>query len=271
MSIQFACPNGHKLSCPDDRAGTAAKCPKCGEAVQVPQPERGGAADSVTFTSAGESAEADDGMIVFLCPNGHKLNGPKSMQGKAGKCPHCGEKFRIPSDDEQQEELEELPDDSFSPIEEDPAPAEEPIAFPGPGVDEFPASDGVEEFQIAEEEPDDDLVGSGEFSGSSLSQQLRPPLPGAATGGGTPEPHPLLDIVKRLWEEKEVGSSFHLDLGEGETYSPEWFSPELSRGSHGLFASQADDESYTVTAIQWESVRRAWLERLPELPSQWFE
>ncbi len=38
--------------------------------------------------------------IVFLCPNGHKLNAPRKMQGHAGKCPHCGAKFRIPLADE---------------------------------------------------------------------------------------------------------------------------------------------------------------------------
>ena len=34
--------------------------------------------------------------ITILCPNGHKLTCPDSLAGKAGKCPHCGAKFRIP-------------------------------------------------------------------------------------------------------------------------------------------------------------------------------
>lgn len=34
--------------------------------------------------------------ITILCPNGHKLTCPDSLAGKAGKCPHCGQKFRIP-------------------------------------------------------------------------------------------------------------------------------------------------------------------------------
>jgi hypothetical protein len=34
--------------------------------------------------------------ITILCPNGHKLTCPDSLAGKAGKCPHCQAKFRIP-------------------------------------------------------------------------------------------------------------------------------------------------------------------------------
>lgn len=34
--------------------------------------------------------------ITILCPNGHKLTCPDSLAGKAGKCPECGMKFRIP-------------------------------------------------------------------------------------------------------------------------------------------------------------------------------
>lgn len=34
--------------------------------------------------------------ITILCPNGHKLTCPDSLAGKAGKCPHCAAKFRIP-------------------------------------------------------------------------------------------------------------------------------------------------------------------------------
>jgi len=35
-------------------------------------------------------------IIEFLCPNGHKLSGPASLQGRPGQCPHCQSKFVIP-------------------------------------------------------------------------------------------------------------------------------------------------------------------------------
>ena len=37
MVIQFLCPNGHKIHCPDDRAGKPAKCPKCGVKFRIPE------------------------------------------------------------------------------------------------------------------------------------------------------------------------------------------------------------------------------------------
>lgn len=34
--IEFLCPNNHKIRCPDDQAGRAAKCPKCGVKFLIP-------------------------------------------------------------------------------------------------------------------------------------------------------------------------------------------------------------------------------------------
>jgi hypothetical protein len=55
------------------------------------------------------------GTFMFLCPNGHRLNGPPSLKGKAGQCPHCGVRFRIPTDDEM-----DLADDELGLAEESP-------------------------------------------------------------------------------------------------------------------------------------------------------
>ncbi|MGA2032588.1 MAG: hypothetical protein ABSG68_10045 [Thermoguttaceae bacterium] len=50
--------------------------------------------------SAGESTgvegEAVGPQIEFLCPNGHHLHGPASLQGRPGECPRCASQFRIP-------------------------------------------------------------------------------------------------------------------------------------------------------------------------------
>ena len=42
--------------------------------------------------AADKPAAPTEAPIVFLCPNGHKLNAPRHMQGHAGKCPHSGAK-----------------------------------------------------------------------------------------------------------------------------------------------------------------------------------
>lgn len=39
--------------------------------------------------------------IKFRCPNGHKLNVKSFLAGKKGICPHCGTKFVIPDEAEQ--------------------------------------------------------------------------------------------------------------------------------------------------------------------------
>jgi hypothetical protein len=38
MALEAVCPNGHKILCPDDRAGRVARCPKCGLAYRIPEP-----------------------------------------------------------------------------------------------------------------------------------------------------------------------------------------------------------------------------------------
>ena len=37
-------------------------------------------------------------MIEFLCPNGHRIRCQAVQVGRAGKCPRCGVKFRIPKE-----------------------------------------------------------------------------------------------------------------------------------------------------------------------------
>ena len=144
MSIEFQCPNGHKLSCPEDRAGRVAKCPRCGLTVQIPQPNGQPASDSAVTRSNSDSDKSvrssgelkpgsgvGQGTFAFLCPNNHRLNGPLKLQGRAGQCPYCGVRFRIPMIDEKAEPAEgaeastaepdldlELPSDPPNPLGE---------------------------------------------------------------------------------------------------------------------------------------------------------
>jgi hypothetical protein len=130
MAIEFRCTNGHRLSCPDARVGRPGKCPTCGAAFRVPSASTPSASDSAirpelqepnpegsktglgsgTISLAAFAEKGDpnaEEQIVFLCPNGHKLTCASRLQGRPGKCPHCGAKFLIPdyeiSDDSDQE------------------------------------------------------------------------------------------------------------------------------------------------------------------------
>jgi hypothetical protein len=135
MALEAFCPNGHRILCPEDRAGRVARCPKCGLAYRIPEPaaNRGaggatasaespepaptgavlsndpnvsqasaaaGASDSAIFGLSGLQGGAEpagqDELFLFLCPSGHKLHGSKRMAGKVGRCPQCNARFEIP-------------------------------------------------------------------------------------------------------------------------------------------------------------------------------
>lgn len=113
--IEFLCPNGHKIRCQAAHAGRAAKCPRCGVKFCVPEltdQNRSHVADSEAsgalpnFADSGVGGMADSrpaapppasATFEFLCPNGHRLHGPASLQGRPGQCPECGSRFRIPT------------------------------------------------------------------------------------------------------------------------------------------------------------------------------
>jgi hypothetical protein len=123
--LKFLCPNGHPLNAPARLAGKHGKCPKCGAPFVVPSAygdelelgfaelppsvadvtAAGGSAPVTPAMGSGMGQAAAPGEVfVFLCPNGHKLNGPPSMKGKAGQCPHCGARFHIPTDEDIEED-----------------------------------------------------------------------------------------------------------------------------------------------------------------------
>ena len=264
MPIKFLCPNGHQLTAPDNLAGRPGKCPKCNTPFVVPTPEEeddepaeepssdapaeGIATEKVEEKPADDkSPQAEIGqgsgkgklnpaeMFIFLCPNGHKLNGPPSLKGKAGKCPHCGAKFRIPSDDDEQELLEETPAEPAA----EPA-SNEQFVFPG-----FESDENVEEVYEAVE----------------VEDTVDPPPDGI---------HPLCYIVGRLWDRKGNDTELEIFLAEGEIVSPELYSEVLSIKEFGVFGSKEGDGTYSVTIIPWSTVRKVGLRKLPELSDQVF-
>jgi len=254
MPIKFLCPNGHQLTAPDNLAGKPGKCPKCNTPFVVPKPEEEEEgppapetpAEPAAGTAAEEKATAEQigqgsgkgkmspaDMFIFLCPNGHKLNGPTSLKGKAGQCPHCGAKFRIPSDDDEME-LPEAPEDAPA------ASSSEQFVFPG-----FESSENAEEVYEAVE----------------VEDTVDPPPDGI---------HPLCYIVGRLWDRKSDDTELEIFLAEGEIVAPELYSEVLSIKEFGVFGSKEGDGSYSVTIIPWNTVRKVGLRKLPELSDKVF-
>jgi hypothetical protein len=183
-------------------------------------------------------------LIVFLCPNGHRLNGPASLEGKPGQCPHCGTKFRVPSRDDP---IEDDEDDVY------PQPASGSGTQAVDTVEEIPGEEPTFNFNL--EEPT--------RSGSSPSNL--PPPSGLSSGSTT-----LADIFTRLWDERERGSVVELYLTNGQVLVPERFARESSRKSYGVFAIRDPDGTYTITAVSWQAVSKVSVRHVSKLPKRMF-
>ncbi|MCI0357819.1 MAG: hypothetical protein L0211_04945 [Planctomycetaceae bacterium] len=255
MVIKFLCPNGHQLNAPENMAGKKGKCPKCQSAFVVPTLEEVAAAESEadavpqeqpaavgangneppTIPAAGSGKGLPGELFVFLCPNGHRLNGPPSLKGKPGQCPHCGARFRIPTDDDEETPAESAADEQ--------QPMQVVVGAPeatGSGGFRFPFE------QFAPEEP--------------AQPANAPPAGGPGLGF----------IFDKLWKARDERTEIEIFMTEGEILSPEHYSASLSSSDFGVFAIEEGDGSYTVTVIPWSAVRRVGVRKLAELPGDLF-
>ena len=264
--IKFLCPSGHPLTAPESLAGKAGKCPKCNTPFVVPQPTDAASQSAVGTAAAGAipaaaAVEGDSGsgtgfpapvtpamgsglgkaatgeVFVFLCPNGHKLNGPPSMKGKAGKCPHCGARFRIPTDEEMAE-AEAAANENQGQTDGD--LHEEPIAAGGFNLNRL-------------------LAGGGEQAPAELG--IPGPPPGAAGMGY---------IIGRLWDQRTDQTELEVFLTEGEILTPDYFSELLSTSDYGVFAIQEGDGSFSIIVGPWSTVRRVGMRLLTDLSADLF-
>jgi hypothetical protein len=206
----------------------------------------GAASDGAAASKSGIQPAPET--ISFLCPNGHKLSGPRSLQGRAGQCPHCGARFRIPNYEEPETPA---PRPRFKTEEEVPL---------GEVVEPTPA-DGDEAVQDVEVVDDDDeVVEDAELDESDLMPPPPPPPEGV---------HPLALLCQRF--QGAGNGSIEVAYGDNETLLAERFSAELSQGAYGVFAHRGESGKYTVTAIPWSSVRRLSFPGVTELPRSGFE
>ncbi|MGD9645079.1 MAG: hypothetical protein AB7U73_05160 [Pirellulales bacterium] len=321
MALTFLCPNGHRLSCADEQAGLAGQCPECGVRFRIPLPEQPSGAtatddlpddevvEEYDAQESEEPASEEDGSpglperIDFLCPNGHRLHGPPHLAGRAGQCPHCGAKFRIPplEDDPANGEMFEPADEAEIEgqlPEEEATYAEEEVAA-GEAYESYeaeaeyhasadPATNGSAEYptEFVEELPPEDPLLPGAAVASNVpagddwpgmpagpSRQdeflgIDPDAagePAAPASVGAGAPHPLAELCDRLWAETPGGAKIELVLGDGNHLVVHHFARGWSQRSHGLFACREGDGTYTLTAIAWESISRVIARGLPDL------
>jgi hypothetical protein len=244
MPITFNCPQGHRLTCPDELAGKPGKCPKCGVVVRVPQASTAVAAavpsqppsddePASQLESAGDGVTTGNlaaDQIIFLCPNGHRLHGSAGLAGRPGQCPHCGVKFLVPSPDEEEE---------GEPFAEEDATG-------------MPFDDVVIQIDTSGK------IGSSKSGKAAASSNLS--LPASAP--------PLAALLSKVWRYKAQGASVEIHLGDGKLLEPDQIS--LKDANHALFTSREASGSHTLTAVAWSSIERIVVRGLEQPPKEWF-
>ena len=241
--IKFLCPGGHPLSAAENLGGKSGKCPRCNQSFIIPRADEA-SADGSTMAASGSALTPAMGsgrnltgggeIFVFLCPNGHKLNGPPSLKGKPGQCPHCGARFIIPTDEDIEAASRQSADDGD--LDQ---------------TDDDQTATGSARVQSAAVYPRGEMGGS--YDG-------RPPAGAAGLGY----------IVAQLWQQRTEESELEIFLSEGEIIAPDHFAEDLSTSDYGVFAVLESDGSFAVTVVPWSAVRRVGLRRLGELPGELF-
>jgi hypothetical protein len=217
-----------------------------------------------------------DGKIVFFCPNGHRLVVADVHAGKRGRCDKagCGVPVVIPTPPRVEQA-------GFAGIA---------TALDGPAADESAGPEAeadeagrdaelsaVEEQEAPAGEPADAAV-DWQSSAGVEAVAGEEPVPAAAWNGfdsvepeGEAADNPTARLVARLWVERNHGGVVELHLSSGSVILPEWYESRWSRGTHGLFASQAADGSITLTAVAWEAIQKVVVRQVQGLPDGMFE
>lgn len=222
-----------------------------------------------------------DGKIVFFCPNGHRLVVADVHAGKRGRCDKagCGVPVVIPTPPHAEQSgfagiataLDEPPaDDAAAPETE--ADELEPDAETSEAVKE-----AAEAAEAPDAEPADaDVDWQNAAGGEAVADEE--PVPAAGWNGfdgvepeGEAFDNPTARLVARLWVERNHGGVVELHLSGGSVILPEWYESRWSRGTHGLFASQAADGSITLTAVAWEAIQKVVVRQVQGLPDGMFE
>lgn len=219
--------------------------------------------------------------ITFQCGNGHKINVPAKLAGKRGTCSKCGVAVVIP--------MASAPSEPAPPAAEAAAPeaslpeqvtAAAEAVEPAPGPDAFAGLfDGAAAPEpTAADEIVVDITGGAAEATSGGSSAVGDVVAGygpeefAAPDDGTTAENPTAQLVARLWLERDHGGSVEIHLVGGATpILPDFYEPRWSRGTHGLFASQAVDGTVTLTAVAWDSVQKVIVRGVQGLPDGMFE
>jgi hypothetical protein len=239
-------------------------------------------------TAGRADAKSAERPITFYCSNGHRISVPVKLAGKRGTCSKCGIALTIPMAGSSPVRPPHAGSPATEPAAAEPAQGghepdqAEPEGLPVvadeaetvESAPEQPTADEGEELQklfasVAE------TGGADEREGSSASVEPAPiadqEVAAEPLVEGVLPAHPTSQLVARLWAEREHGGIVELHLTGGSVILPEWYEPLWSRGTHGLFASQAADGTVTLTAVAWDSIQKVVVRQVQGLPDGMFE
>jgi hypothetical protein len=231
---------------------------RCGVRFRVPDPADLDASrsdalvkpDLSEFALANETAlpqgagSQKSPQMEFLCPNGHRLFGSADLAGRAGECPDCGARFRIPA-------YEEIS------LGEKPNP-------------EIPIGQANGQFNNLAPEPvplpERQTAASRDRAEQAWEEAVMPATVWSVAAGTALADQPVATLFARLWTTRPKGARIEIQLRDGEAVVIEQFMASLSQPSHGVFGVRAPDSTYTLMAVAWDTIARILVRGLLELP-----
>jgi hypothetical protein len=246
-----------------------------------------------------ESIKTSPEWINFFCSNGHALKVRITEAGKKGSCKKCKEQFVIPTESQTAPlvvvqpiiETTKNPITSKSPVGENEKAFTPPVVPPvvpasvlprenAPVIFALPSQE-IPEVPITLDDPDlnrlfdsvneSAVASSVHASLSSIRSNIVEVPLSQQSSTLSASVHPTASLVARLWEERRLGGVVEIHMAGGGMIIPDWYDEKWSRGTHGLFASQAQDESVTLTAVAWDSILKIIVRKLKGVPDGMFE
>lgn len=230
---------------------------------------------------------------------------PDNLAGKAGKCPHCEAKFRIPLPGTTNPgdsakvtggaatAVEPAPAPKAAATETAPAPTAPAIRSYDPDSDPAPKADEIvflcpEGHQLAgpataageAEEcpvchtrflvPNPDDIEDEQPSTPEVDLPRLLPVAAVPEGfsldGDDAGTRGLGPLFAVLWQYKAMNCPVELHLGEGRVLVPNGFAPESASLSHAVFTVTEPNGATTLTVIAWSAIERVNVRNLYDLP-----
>lgn len=274
MTIAILCPNGHKLFCPEDQAGRRGKCPHCGATFRVPELEAGITGSNPALTKSVEASESGVMATVASSPpasaklSASDARSAKSADSAAGKSGGAVVP-EIPK-----------PANLIQPYVEGEEPGADEILFLCPNGHKLrgPGSLGGkagecpecgEQFLVPEEEVEEPAATP---QPAELGQFLRGLAGDEDEEGAMDERGASLgELFRTFWAYRAQGAVIELHLGDGKVFIPDGFADQLSRGRQGLFMRKEANGTFTMTLVDWTSIRYVAVRGVKNLPQGVFD